>query len=211
MEPLEIVVPGESAVFSIDIIGAGHAKELVEAANGFEIKNDEDLGRAADLTNKCDAVFKDIDKQRDSYVRPMFECERHFNAHFKAITEPLKATETRLRAMMRDFRQFQKRETDKEAAEQRRVQREMEAAAKESGEAPPPPPPPAQLKPVSGQMGGKATLKQKWVHELVDITEVPLRFLMVNDAMVKQSISGGARGREIPGIRIFDEGTVATR
>ena len=209
MYNLEINVPGENEIAAkLEIELAGQAKELVEAANGFEIKNDTDLGRAADLVNKVSAVFKSIEEERDGYVRPLFECERAFNGQYKALTGPLKDTEQRLKQMMTAFRQFQKREADKVAAAQRKEQRDKEAEAKAAGAQAPAPPPPAQLKPVSGDMGGTAELKEKWVHSLVDITEVPLKYLQVNDAMVKQAIRD--KVRKIPGIRIYDEGRMKT-
>ena len=84
MSDLHPFVPNPERIAELEVEHAGQAKELVTASAGFEIKNDEDLGRCADLVNKIDAVFKAIDVQRDSYTRPLFEGQRNFNAVFKA-------------------------------------------------------------------------------------------------------------------------------
>lgn len=193
----------------IEIDNAGQAAELVEVANSFEIKNEEDLGRAADLTNKVNAIFKDIEEQRDEIVRPLFESQREANAIFKVVTEPLKGAERRIRDMMANFRRFLKRQQDELAATQRKEQAKAEREAKKTGVPAPAPPPPPQDNPIMGDLGGKATYIEKWAHELVDITEVPLRFLQPNDAMIKQAIKDGAR--KIPGLKITDVGTVRTK
>lgn len=204
-----ITTPASWEPTEIEIELAGQAGELVEAANTFEIKNEEDLGRAADLTNKVNAAFKTIEEQRDGLVRPMFESQREVNATFKVVTEPLKGAERRLRDMMANFRRFLKRQQDDEAAAQRKEQAKAEREAKKTGVPAPAPPPPPQDNPVVGDLGGKATYVEKWDFELVDITEVPLRFLQPNDAMIKQAIKDGTR--KIPGLKIIDVGTVRTR
>ncbi len=56
---------------------------------------------------------------------------------------------------------------------------------------------------------GRATIRKRWVHELVDEMRVPREYLMVDDRLVRAAIGDGVR--EIPGIRIFPEDDVAVR
>ncbi len=217
MENLEINVPGENEIAThLEIDHIGQAKELVEAAKGFEVKNDTDLGRASDLTNKIKAVFKDIEEQRDGFVRPLFECQRTFNAQFKGVTDPLKTSENHLIACIKGYRQHQRLLEEQAAAQQRKEQAKAAREAKKAGEAPPPPPPPPVTTPVTGSLGGKSTYVENWKHKLVDITEVPLRFLMVDEDEVKAAIKAAPKTNDgkpplsIPGLEIYDHGGIRT-
>ena len=217
MGNLEINVPGEIEIAAeLEIVHVGQAKELVEAAAGFKIDNDTDLGRASDLTNKVKAVFKEIEEQRDGFTRPLFECQRGFNAQFKGVTDPLKTAENHLTACIKGYRQHQRQLEQQAADKLRKEQAKAERAAKKAGAPPPPPPPPPVTTPVTGDLGGKSTYVENWVHELVDLTEVPLRFLKVDDDAVKAAIKAAPKLKDgnppvtIPGLRIFDKGSIRT-
>ncbi len=199
------------AVPQLEIGLAGRAKELCMVAEEFKIVDEKTLGEAADLIRQILAAWKSLDDERDSYVRPLFTAEREYNNQFKAVQDPLRGAETTLKKLMKVFQREQQVEHQRKEAELARQQREAEAVAAELNEPPPPPPPPPPPKPgpVRGAYGSKAILKEKWVHEVDDITMVPLKYLQVNDAAVKQAIKDGARDGAIPGIKIYDEGTVA--
>ena len=121
--------------------------------------------------------------------------------------------------MILTFQRAEQKKIDDAAAAQAKAQDKAEAEyeaslelAEEANEPapeppPPPPPPPPSVAPAYGNYGAKATRKSKWVHEVADKTEVPLKFLMVDDKAVKAAIRDGVR--DIPGIRIFDEGSMA--
>ncbi len=217
MLDLEINVPGQNEIATkLEIVHVGQAKELVEAAAGFKIDNDTDLGRASDLTNKIKAVFKEVEEQRDSFTRPLFECQREFNGQFKGVTDPLKTAENHLTACIKGYRQHQRMLEQQAAAQQQKEQRAAEREAKKAGEAPPPPPPPPVTTPVTGALGGKSTYVENWKHKLVDITEVPLRFLMVDEDAVKAAIKAAPKTNDgkpplsIPGREIYDHGGIRT-
>ena len=208
----------------------GRAAELVTVADDCAIIDEKSLTDAIDITAQIKAAFDQIESERDQYTRPMLLLKRMADGKFKAITDPLQAAEARLKGMILTFqRAEQKKRDDAEAAqakadreakekyEMEKAEYEAEKVAAKAGivpppaappEPPPPPPPPPPTNPSSyGNYGSKATRKSKWVHEVADLTDVPLKYLTVDDKAVKAAIKEGVR--EIPGIKIFDEGTVA--
>lgn len=195
-------------VKQVEIPLAGRAKELALAASQFKVTTKESAGGAGDLTRQIKSAWEQIEEQRDSYVRPLFEAERGYNEQFKPLQAELKNAESLLKNLIKTWQNAEKRRADEERAAQAAEQRKAEAEAKEAGREPPaPPPPPPESKTVRGEYGSKATVKEKWVHEVTDLAAVPLRYLQVDDAMVKAALAEGVR--EIPGIRIWDEGQVS--
>ena len=73
----------------------------------------------------------------------------------------------------------------------------------------------ASAGPVHGNYGGSSSLRTVWKGEITDITAIPLERLrqyLAPDAIDK-AIRGFIRdgGRELPGVRIFEETTAVTR
>jgi len=200
---------------TLEIGIAGRAKELCLVAETFQVVDDATLGGAADLIRQIKAAWQQAEDERDTYVRPLFTAEREYNEQFKVVQSPLKDAESGLKNLMKAFQNLQRAAQQAAEAKQRKEQAEAEAAAAERNEPPPPPPPPPPPKPgpVRGEYGSKAVLKEKWVHEVVDKTMVPLKYLMVDEAAVRLAIKEGARDQvdapAIRGIRIYNEGTVA--
>lgn len=119
-------------------------------------------------------------------------------------------------------------EEEKKKREEAEAARKAEEAAileNSGGEqldraAPPPAapePPPSQPitvqslhKPTTyGQTGAVSTVKKIWAFELVDLSQVPVEFCVLDQVKVNQAIRAGAR--EIPGLRIFQKDSLSVR
>lgn len=215
----------------VEIALAGRAAELVMAANDLLVTDEASQKNAIDLTAQIKAAFDLIETDRDDLVRPLFTLTRGYNGQFKAVTDPLQAAEKKLKTLILAFQRAEQKKIDDAAAAQAKADREAQEkyereqaeheAAQEAADvgeedvtiptAPVPPPAPAPPPPTNapayGNYGAKATAKQKWVHEVEDLSAVPLKYLTVDDRAVKQAIKDGVR--KILGVRIFDEGVVA--
>ena len=51
--------------------------------------------------------------------------------------------------------------------------------------------------------GGAAHIRMVWVHEVVDLSKVPRRYLELDERAVKADIKAGIR--EIEGLKIYEE------
>jgi membrane protein involved in colicin uptake len=54
-----------------------------------------------------------------------------------------------------------------------------------------------------GAGGSVASLKTTWEFEVLDLSKVPLKYLTINEAMIRADIRGEQGEREIPGLRIY--------
>jgi phage-related minor tail protein len=66
--------------------------------------------------------------------------------------------------------------------------------------------PSATTRSVNGHV---ITIKEHWVHEIVNPELVPDKFWIIDDSLIRKEISSGIR--EIPGLRIYDEGSISKR
>lgn len=198
----------EINVQTVEIPLAGRAKELCMVALDFKIVDDETLGNAADLTRQIKAAYSATEELRDQYTRPLFTAQREYNDQFKAVTDPLKESEILLKALIQKYQAAALAKQREVEALQRQEQLKAEAEAAEKNEPPPPPlPPPPKPGPIRGSYGSKATIKERWVFELVDKTMIPFKYLAVDEKAIRASIKAGER--EIAGLRIYNEGSVA--
>lgn len=73
----------------------------------------------------------------------------------------------------------------------------------------------ADLTRVRGTYGAVTSLRKKWGYRVVDITKIPVSYLMVNDAMVKAHINSRSNKdmppAPIPGIEFVEEKKAAVR
>ena len=216
---IDLVGYSEQGLAEYEIGLAGRAKELVLVADEFAITDEKTLTEAIDVTAQIKAAYDQIESERDQYTRPMLLLKRMADGKFKAITDPLQAAEKKLKSAILAFQRAEQKKIDDAARAQAETERKAQAEhdartreAEEKGTILPPPipapaPPPPSVAPAYGNYGSKATTKSKWVHEVEDLSAVPLKYLQVDDKAVKQAIRDGVR--KIPGIKIIDEGTVA--
>ncbi len=216
---MQINLPGAEQIADLEINQAGQAKELLDASNDLHIQTDDQAGIVVDYLAKLKACYKDMEDQRGALGRPVLDFTKSLNNRFKALTGPLDERIKLLGKNLAGYDQHKKKmaeEAVRKAEDDKRKWEQEQESARQAAEkankpapkpkAPPPPPPPVTNTPVFGKStGARSTTVSRWVHRVSDITEVPLRYLQVNDAAVKAAIKSGARGNNIPGIEIFDD------
>ena len=192
---------------------------------------------AYDSARTIKFLEKAVEDLRKSLVGPINERVKALNARAKSVMEPLQKVETHLKTQLliweRHLAGVRERERLLALAAQR-VEREALAAALKAeedklkthdffGE-----PGEGQLKKLGDLDEAKLdmVLRQKreltaiadnrvrgvskvWTFELLRLAEVPREYLMLDTATVREAIAEG--GREIPGIRIFQEERMSVR
>lgn len=89
-------------------------------------------------------------------------------------------------------------EEDRLTAEERAREKKTEAARAST---------PVTVAPVRTASGATATTKEHWKFAVEQFGQVPSMYLILNEVAVRRAIAGGVR--DIPGLRIFDEGQLA--
>lgn len=195
---------------SFEINHKGLAMELVEASKAVVVDSQETAKNASDLTKRIKVAFNTIEDQRKSLVKPLNREVTRINGIFKNVTVPLEVAETSLKSKLMTHQRAQQRLEQERLEAERQEKLRLRKEAEEAG-APPPPTPIERDLPspttVRGEMGSVTSIKYRWVFELDDLALVPFAFLQINEKAVNAAIKSGAR--EIPGLKIWDEGTVS--
>lgn len=193
--------------------------------------SDETAGRATDFARQISACIKKAEEARKEAKQPFLDAGRQVDGWFGGVlTEPLRSLLERVQARVttylrakevaeRKAREAEARRLADEAQKlgktgdtgtAREVLAESRAARIEAQTAKP-----ADLVRTHTAMGGTATLKAPWVHEIVDRAKLDLETLrphLATDALdkaVRAFIRAG--GRELAGARIYQDRKASIR
>lgn len=211
------------------------AQELCSAAGEVVIFTRADVSHATDLVKAIKDRAKQIEEERTRLVKPFNEGVKQINGRFKAMLAPLQDAETEVKGKILSFQREEEKKAreEQQRLEQERLKREQEErkrleaeedarkAEMEEGEeydrpampvapAPVAAPVASSFRPTTyGQTGAVSTVKKQWASELVDITQVPAEYLLLDQVKVNQAIRAGLR--DIPGLRIFEKEILQVR
>ena len=187
--------------------------KLREFALIREIKTNDDLVPATDDLAIIAKLKKAIEEKRREYTDPIRGHLDAVNAAFKEFIEPLTEADTVNRDKIKEYRT----EIERKRAEAEAINREkMELARREAelsgtGEftidTTPVEAPEEARRRVHTGLGSLGTQRiYKW--ELVDISQVPKDYLMVNAALIGQVVRSSKGSIVIPGIRVYEDEVV---
>lgn len=171
-------------------------------------------GRAVDaffkpVTAKLEDAKKTVNGRLTAYLR-----EQERIAREKAEAEERAAREAEERARKEAEEAAAAAQTEEDLAEVERKRQAAEAAADVSRNAAAEAAT-ASAGPVRGDYGGSSSLRKAWKGQIIDLNAIPLdrlRHHLPADAIekaIRSFIKDG--GRELPGVRIFEESTAVTR
>ena len=185
------------------------ALRLQQYAEALVIASDDNIKSATNDLSIISGLKKAIEEKRKEYTQPINDHLNAVNGAFKVFTEPLNQADQITRHKILDYRAEQERIRQ----EQKEINRlRLEAAQKEmalKGEltesvelVETQPEQPNHYRAEAGTLG-RATI---WKWELVDISQVPSEYMMLDSAKVGKVVRAGLR--LIPGIRIYPEETL---
>lgn len=211
---------------------------FVEPCTKMAVADKESSTAALDAAKQVKSFIKKVEEARVSMVAPHNERVKQINAYAKQITEPLLNAEKHLKTQLVAFERLleQERERQRKAAEElrkkaeeeareqlRRQQEEAETIAmfsdsKEAKKAEIVATATAERTMVDIEKQHKEQEKmiaqtkvsgtrKRWVFEVEDASQIPRGFLTLDEKTVRAAIADGVR--EIPGIRIFEETSIA--
>lgn len=206
-----------------------NAGELIQMADRVVINSHEDNEKASDLVKFIKTCFKKAEDDRKGITDPLNAVIKNINARYKKITEPLESAEKKVKSAMLTYAQEQRRIAEQEEAA-RRAAAEVEALERavkleeenklaeadiivdrviEQNSAPMVA---AQSQPIRGNFGSTSSIKKSWAFEVTDIKALananPL-LVIENAVAIREQIRLGVR--EIAGVRIFEQETMAVR
>lgn len=214
---------------------AAHTERAGMLLAGFRlsspiIANDNVADRATDFVRQVKGAISETDGERVRIKAPVLAAQRAIDGAAKAITDPLQAASVECERRVTVFMVEKDRAARLAAAENAARAAEAAALLIDEAMATDNPDiveqaaeaeieqwtaeaivhaPTAELTRLRTTNGGTAGLRDNWIYEIANISDVPAHFLMINDAAVKAAIKGGSRN--IPGLTIRNQPKVGIR
>jgi hypothetical protein len=181
-------------------------KVFAETAKINPIVSEQELSDNVELVAAIKSKIKKLEATRKEFTADARQQIKVINDKFKMATAPLEDLEKSIKIQIKLYVEKKEREA---AAELKRQQEEEAKRLAENPEAAPSVPVvKSQQNTVRTELGS-ASMKKIWKHELVDLSLVPVEYLALDSAKVTQAIRDGKR--EIPGIRIYQDTSIAIR
>jgi seryl-tRNA synthetase len=162
-----------------------------------KIKCVEDLIRADEIRIKIKDKLNELEESRKEITKPINDSLKVVNDRYKAHAAPLKELKDKIEKMILDYRRV---EEDKRLAEEEKLIDEtgnMMISVTNS------------IPSVIETKLGSTSFVKKWTFKIVDISKISRKYLIVDEAKIKEAISNGER--EIKGVEIFQIEEMRTR
>lgn len=192
---------------------------LCNRANGFVVGNEDDVNLASEFLKRIRDTEKKIEKKRLEFTQPLNQSLKAINATFKKLIEPLSGARKILsdKVLMWRKKEEEKARIEEEKrrkAEEEKIRKireaEIEEAKKEemiekvieTEESKP-----AIKKPQATI--GKTQARKVWAFEVIDFSQVPDKYKMINQVEINADIRAGER--KIAGLKIYQKEILSIR
>ena len=192
---------------------AGEIRAFRRNVKGAKIKTEEDAKDVTALGSKIRARYLSVQAQMRIFLKPFQEGERLVRDQFRETLEELEALvqETKDAFLTWEKKDSERKrlaaEKEQKKLDQRDKRRERTAAA--AGR-PAPEKRQVEAAPLASKVGN-GQVRRTWKWRLVDVKKLPKKYQLVvaNEAELDQAVKDGVR--EIPGVEIEEESSVAYR
>jgi hypothetical protein len=204
------IIPQDKPATSVEpTLSDKYLPELLEAAVADyidQLKNTpavcqtiEQQARLASLVADGKKLIKVIVDERTKITKPLDEQKAYWIGKERALTNQLEQAMLQLKLVVDDYNQQQMRQRLLDEATQRQLQQQE---IEQKGEA-------NWLTVTPAATPKPKGVRQVWTHRVIDIKLVPVEFLTVDAARIKEAINDGARA--ISGIDIYQEAVTTYR
>jgi len=200
---------------------------LCNRANGFVVGNEDDVNLASEFLKRIRDTEKKIEKKRLEFTQPLNQSLKAINATFKKLIEPLSGArkilsdkvlmwrkkeeekarieeEKRRKAeeeKIRKIREAEIEEAKKEEMIEKVIETEIEKVIETEKAKPAIEKPQATI--------GKTQARKVWAFEVVDFSQVPDKYKMINQVEINADIRAGER--KIAGLKIYQKEILSIR
>ena len=207
--------PSALAIVEADTQVVGFYQEAIKAKDFAEarvITTVDDLKPATDDLSLIAKLKKAMEEKRKEYVKPLQDHVKSVNDAFKTLMEPIETADTITRGKILAFQLKQKliREEQEKinALRMEAAKKEMELKGELTESVDLVEVIPELAKKTTTDMGS-AGMRDNWKWEVVDISQVPREYLMINAGVLTPIVKASKGIIVIPGIRVFNEPIIA--
>jgi hypothetical protein len=162
---------------------------------------------AMEVKRTAETARKNIVTRRDEAKAPLLEATNYLKTQLYQFTkkqeEERRLEQLRLEAQARreeEERRLKEAELLEQMGEHEEAERVIEQPMQVSAPVVP-----------KAQAPSNFTTRENWQFEVTDIDKVPRKYLCVDDVMLRNEVKRTKGRVTIPGVRIWDVGTIATR
>lgn len=189
--------------------------QMQKQADKAKITDEQSAAHATEMMAQANSLKKEIEKRRKHIVDDAY-------SFYKAVLGFSKPYEAALDKIVRTIKdkygqwsyqvEMERRKAEKKAQEAAaKKQKEMDQAAKKAGIDPvamPTPVLPKKQEPTRTDTGTAST-KMVWDFEVMDFSQLPDKYKLVDEKAIRAAIRAGIR--EIPGVKIEEKPQVSVR
>jgi len=169
------------------------ASRLSALAIRIEVGTTEQESKAYDALGQIKTALKTIETARKKITGPLNQSLKAANNMFKTLSEPFKSADLIIRDKILDFRRQQEEKARREQERREKIQASHEAKGHKTYD----------LEEVEPEVAQETVITRRWTYEVLDITKVPRKYLLLDGVAVREAIRAGER--EISGLRIYQE------
>jgi len=159
------------------------------------IQTKDEFTHWGDVMKLCKNKIKEVEDERKEYTKPIDEAKKRLMDKEKMITQPIKDYISKIETEMGNYYKI---EETKRLEEQKRLDEEALKVAEETG----------QSETIVEVLQDEAkttrgniatsTARKEYNFEVLNILEVPRKYMIVNESLIKHDLK---KGVEIPGIK----------
>jgi len=169
------------------------ASRLSALAIRIEVGTTEQESKAYDALGQIKTALKTIETARKKITGPLNQSLKAANNMFKTLSEPFKSADLIIRDKILDFRREQEEKARREQERREKIQASHETKGHKTYD----------LEEVEPEVAQETVITRRWTYEVLDITKVPRKYLLLDGVAVREVIRAGER--EISGLRIYQE------
>jgi len=169
------------------------ASRLSALAIRIEVGTTEQESKAYGALGQIKTALKTIETARKKITGPLNQSLKAANSMFKTLSEPFKSADSIIRDKILDFRRQQEEKARREQERREKIQASHEAKGHKTYD----------LEEVEPEVAQETVITRRWTYEVLDITKVPRKYLLLDGVAVREVIRAGER--EISGLRIYQE------
>jgi len=195
---------------------AGQVKDLIVRLDAHQVTDQESAGKAADDLSMVLRLKRALTKRQTEYTKPVHDLHTSFIATFKAILDPLEASNLVLKSKLGVWTVAEQAKADdaRKAAAIAEVERMGQADVdEETGEIHEPPdapaPPPAAVSPTTRGLQGVINTKMVKKFTITHPDMVDRKYCSPDPKLVKDAVDAGIK--KIDGVYIYEEPAVTVK
>ena len=168
---------------------------LVKASQDYKLATVQDVDNASAILKELRDTERTIEEKRQEFVKPLNQSLKAINETFRRIAQPLVNARLVLSRRVLDWKIIETRRIEAEEARRRKIQEAHEKAGHQVSA-------PVVIERLENKIGNTQTRKV-WKFKVVDFSQVPDTFKVLNQVAINEMIRQGIR--QIKGLEIYQE------